>query len=195
MRFSAFVATVALAVPTAALSLGCAVANLPDESLEEEQASTEAAPARGQLPKRDAGTTPPSSGGGSGGKAGGTTPPAPSPSGTPDAGAPAPTNSCATATSQDACFQCCDVAHPNSLPFLDQAWGDCACDLPGVCASVCANQYCGGQPTLVGGSCDSCLAANDSSCRTKAETKCAADSTCKPYLTCTTDAKCASKAF
>lgn len=191
MRFSALVASVALAVTTAALSLACAVPNLPDETAEDEAAATGPAPSKTTATKRDAGTAAPSSGGSGSGS---TTPPSGTPSTTPpDAAAPAPTNACAAAPDQDACFRCCDVASPNAMPFLDNEWGKCACEVPGVCANVCAAQYCGGQPTMVGGSCDNCLAANDQSCRTKAETKCATDSTCKPYLTCTTDAKCASK--
>lgn len=189
MRFSALFAAAALAVPMAATSLACAVPNLPDEDpTADEQASTDPTPTK-KTPtaKQDAGV--PSSGGGSGSGAA----PSPAPSGVPEAGAPAPTNTCATASTQDACFRCCDVANPNAMPVLDQGWGDCQCAAPGTCASVCATQFCGGQPTMVGGSCDNCLAANDATCRTKAETKCAADPKCKPYLTCTTDAKCASK--
>jgi hypothetical protein len=192
MRFSSLVAAFALAVPTAASSLACAVPDLPPEDTSaDDQAGigTDTAPTK-TPPKRSTGTTPPS--GGSGGL--GTTPaPTPAPASSADASAPPPANSCATAANQDACFRCCDVANPNAMPLLDNAWGDCQCGVPGMCASVCASQYCGGQPTMVGGSCDNCLAANDVSCRTKAETKCAADSTCKPYLTCTNDAKCGSK--
>jgi hypothetical protein len=191
MRFSALVAAVALAAPLAASSLACAVPNLPpeDEAAADEQASTDPTPTKTTAPKRDAGSAQPSSGGGSGSGAA----PSPAPSGGPEAGTPAPTNACGAAASQDACFQCCETANPNALPVLDQAWGDCQCDVPGTCAGVCGLQFCGGQPTTLGSSCDNCLAANDQSCGTKAETKCAADSKCKPYLTCTTDAKCASK--
>jgi hypothetical protein len=191
MRLSVLVAAVALAVPAAAASLGCAVANLPDETSADEAAATDPTPAKGTASKRDAGAVPASGGSGTGSPS-----PAPSaPSSTPDAGAPAPTNSCATAANQDACFRCCDVANPNALPLLDNEWGKCICEVPGVCANVCSSQFCAGQGTAVGGSCDNCIAANDASCRTKAETKCAADSTCKPYLTCTADAKCAAKPF
>lgn len=196
MRLSAFVAAVAVAVPTASFSLACAVPDLPpEETALDEQAGTDPAPTK-SAPTKGGTTTAPStagtssgsgtSGSGSSGSAAGT------PSSTPDASAP-PTHTCSTASTADACFRCCDVANPNAMPFLDTGWGKCQCEVPGVCASVCSSSYCAGQSVLLGGSCDNCLAANNQTCRTKAETKCAADATCKPYLTCTTDAKCASK--
>jgi hypothetical protein len=189
MRLSALAVTLAFA--TAASTLACAVPDLPpDDPSADEQASTDPTPTETTPPKRDTGTASPSTGGSGSGT--GTSPP---PSSTPDAGdaAAPPTNACATAATEDACFRCCDVANPNAIPLLNDELANCQCGVPGMCAAVCASQYCGGQATIAGGACDNCLLANDASCRTQAETKCAATSTCKPYLTCTNDAKCASK--
>ena len=192
MRFSALAATVVVALPTVAFSLACAVPNLPpDESTQDEQASTDPTPSK--TPATRGTTTPPSTSPGSGSGSGSSTPPAATPSSTADASAPPPTNTCGSASTADACFRCCDVAHPNAMPLLDNEWGKCQCEVPGTCASACASSYCAGQGIVQGSSCDNCLAANNQMCRAKAETKCAADATCKPYLTCTTDAKCASK--
>ena len=191
MRFNALAAAVALAVPTAAFSLACAVPDLPPDETQDEQASTD--PTRSKTPAKRGTTTPPSTSTGTSAGSGSSTPSAGTPASAPDASAPPPTNTCGTASTADACFRCCDVAHPNAMPLLSNEWGACQCKVPGVCASACASSYCAGQGVLQGSSCDNCLAANDQTCSTKADIKCAADTTCQPYLTCTTDAKCASK--
>jgi hypothetical protein len=104
---------------------------------------------------------------------------------------PAPTNGqCAAATSFDACFGCCDQAFPGGFEVDAQAFGQCACESPGVCAQACAGSFCaGGQATPA---CEQCL-ATATQCNTAAETACNANASCKGVFTCVDSSGCEAK--
>jgi hypothetical protein len=187
MRATVLVASGAFAAMATAFLLACATPNLPADALDEEGNGAQPPTTSG----RDAGhsTPPPRM------PDAGTQPdPMPTPSPQPDAGTtPTPTNACAMSAGKSACYQCCETANPAALSFLDNEWGKCACEVPGVCANACANSYCAGLPVQQGSSCDSCLAANNQSCSTQAESKCNADATCKKLFQCDQDSSCTTK--
>lgn len=106
-------------------------------------------------------------------------------------GTPAPTNGqCSAQPSFDACFSCCDQAFPGGFEVDANAFGQCACESPGVCVSVCAGNYCaGGQATPA---CEQCL-ATATQCNTAAETACNANASCKGVFTCVDSSGCEAK--
>lgn len=190
MRVTVIAVSGAIAASAAALLLACASPNIPDDPLAD-PAATDPTPKKTPA-KKDAG-----SGTGTGSEptpapTGGGTPPPP-PNQADAAPPPAPTNACAASATATACFSCCESANPTALPFLDNQWGKCLCQAPGACAFACAVEYCSGGPVKVGGSCDACLAANDGTCRTQAESACNADATCKNLFLCDSDSKCVTK--
>jgi hypothetical protein len=196
MRVLAFALGGILAVSTAAFTIACATPNIPDDALGDGENATEP-PAKTGTSKRDAGrSTPPDDTTTSDASA----PPQNTPPATQADGAapppppPATTNACATSTTQGACYGCCETQVPSGVPFLNNEWGKCVCEVPGACANACANSYCAGQPVAAGSACDSCLAANNQTCVMQADNKCAADVTCKKLFQCDTDSKCSSKA-
>lgn len=197
MRVRVFLLSGGLVASCAVAMLACATPNIPEDDLESDQNVT--VPTRNPTTalKHDAGSTtsgdtPPSTPTPSAGTSPSTPQTPAQADGGPVVTAPA-TNACASSANQDTCYSCCETANPKGLPFIDNEWGKCACVSPGVCGSVCANQYCGGQPTYQGTSCDACLSQNDDSCETQAETVCATNADCKPLLTCIDDSKCATK--
>lgn len=106
-------------------------------------------------------------------------------------GDPAPTGgACSNEQTADACFQCCDTKNPGGLDVDGQAFGQCACETPGVCAQACGSSYCAGQePTQA---CVTCL-QNATQCETAAETACNANAACKAALTCIQQSGCEQK--
>lgn len=117
------------------------------------------------------------------------TPAAPATPGTP--GTPAPgTGQCAASAGAEQCFQCCDAAFPGGLDVDAQAYGQCVCEAPGVCAQQCATSYCAGQqPTAA---CEQCLNAA-TQCEQAAETACNANANCKGAFTCIESSGCEQK--
>jgi hypothetical protein len=95
---------------------------------------------------------------------------------------PGPTNGpCSASASFDACLQCCDQAAPGGFDFESNAFGQCACGSPGVCAQACAGTFCaGGQATAA---CEQCLTAA-TQCNTAAEAACNANASCTAAFTC-----------
>lgn len=106
-------------------------------------------------------------------------------------GTPAPgTGQCSAQASFDACFQCCDQAFPGGFEVDAQAFGQCACESPGVCAQACATSFCaGGQATPA---CEQCLAAA-TQCNTVAETACNANASCQGVFSCVDSSGCEAK--
>ncbi len=104
---------------------------------------------------------------------------------------PAPTGgACSGEATADACFQCCDTKNPGGLDVDGQAFGECACETPGVCAQACGSSYCAGQqPTQA---CATCL-QNATQCETAAETACNANAACKAAIACIESSGCDQK--
>ena len=118
----------------------------------------------------------------------------PDPGSTTDAGGttpPPPTTTCATSTTQDACFTCCEQQHPQALPLLQQAFGNCACGTgAGNCAAECGASFCAGlAPSAL---CEQCLDASDT-CRLQADSACEQNPTCNALFQCDTASGCAAK--
>lgn len=101
------------------------------------------------------------------------------PTPTDDAGTPSG-DGCDTKTGE-ACYTCCDTAYPNQADILDQAFGDCACQAPGVCRSQCGSTYCAGKAPST--ACETCL-DNATQCDTAAEKACNATAACTSFLGC-----------
>jgi hypothetical protein len=190
MRVLVLAACSTFAVSATALMLACATPNIPDDALGDENGTeppTKTTPpvkhdaGRGTRPEPtpDAGTTNPD--------------PQPQPQPNPASDAGTTTNACATSATKATCYQCCETANPTALPFLDNEWGKCVCEVPGVCANACANSYCVGGAVAPGSNCDACLSANDQACGAQADNKCAADATCKKLFQCDSDSKCTTK--
>jgi hypothetical protein len=104
---------------------------------------------------------------------------------------PAPTNGqCSGQQTFDTCMQCCDQAFPGGFEVDANAFGQCACESPGVCAQACAGNFCaGGQATAA---CEQCLNAA-TQCNTAAETTCNANASCKGVFTCLDTSGCEAK--
>ena len=206
MRFHHFILVgggLALAIGSI---VACATPNIPGDDVPEDDQSANAPGTETKTPtgayKRDGGSTPPSddstgsgtgtpgAGAGGGGDSG---IPKPAPTTQPDAAPPAMTNACATSADQNSCYDCCENQVPSGVPFLDNEWGKCQCEAPGICAQACASEYCAGFGVQPGGACDNCLAANDSSCNTQADNVCAADATCSKLFACADNSSCAQK--
>lgn len=207
MRIHLFILGSSIALTIASL-VACATPDIPgDETPTSDQNAntpgTETKTPTGAY-KRDGGSSPVKSstdagtgtgtGAGSGSSGTGTaTTPKPAPTTQADAAPPVTTNACATSATQDTCHACCETEVPSGIPFLDNEWGKCQCEVPGVCAGACANEYCGGNTVQPGGSCDNCLSANDSMCNTQADNACAADATCEKLFACAENSGCAAK--
>jgi hypothetical protein len=122
-----------------------------------------------------------------------TTPPPSNQTGT-DAGTPAPppaTSACAASTTRDACFTCCEQEHPQGIPTLQQAFGNCVCgNGAGNCAAECGASFCAGAaPSAL---CEQCLDAADT-CRVQADTACEQTPACDAMFQCDTASQCANK--
>ena len=104
---------------------------------------------------------------------------------------PAPANGqCSAQTTFDTCMQCCDQAFPGGFEVDANAFGQCACESPGVCAQACAGSFCAGAaPTAA---CEQCL-AGATQCNTQAETTCNANASCKGVFTCLDTSGCEAK--
>lgn len=104
---------------------------------------------------------------------------------------PAPTGgACSGEATADACFECCDTKNPGGLDVDGQAFGECACETPGVCAQACGSSYCAGnEPTQA---CITCL-QNATQCETAAETACNANAACKAAIACIESSGCDQK--
>jgi hypothetical protein len=110
--------------------------------------------------------------------------------GTSSGGAPAGGGECASSADIDACYDCCITPHEAGYDVADQAFGDCACEAPGVCASQCATSYCAGQePTAA---CEACLDAA-TQCDQAADTACAGSADCQAITACIQSSACDSK--
>lgn len=99
---------------------------------------------------------------------------------------------CSSQTSFDACDSCCFNLHPNGFDVWQNAFGSCACEQPGTCASRCGNSYCVGQDPAPGGSCEQCL-DGASQCAQIADSACNADPDCAAYLACFYESGCDKK--
>lgn len=108
-------------------------------------------------------------------------------------GTPAPgagTGQCSAQASSDACFQCCDQASPGGFEVDAQAFGQCACESPGVCAQACAGSFCAGSQATP--ACQQCL-ATATQCNTTAEAACNASASCKGVFSCVDSSGCEQK--
>jgi hypothetical protein len=115
--------------------------------------------------------------------------PAPATPATPTTPAPT-TGQCAAQQTFDTCMQCCDQSFPGGFDIDAQAFGQCACVSPGVCAQACAGNFCaGGQATPA---CEQCLAAAVQ-CETVAEQTCNANASCSGAFTCYDSSACEAK--
>jgi hypothetical protein len=105
--------------------------------------------------------------------------------------APAPaTGECAPNTTADACFKCCETAHPLGIRFLQQAFGDCACsDGAASCALECGDNWCLGDPATA--ACAQCL--DTSACAAEADGACEKNTNCARLFRCDEASQCASK--
>jgi len=108
---------------------------------------------------------------------------------------PPATESCGAETTYDACYNCCDGKHPKGLAAhkaAQQAFGECACEAPALCAGPCAASYCIGGPTQQGSACDNCLNAA-ALCDGRAKAITDAEPDTAAMYKCADDAKCESK--
>jgi hypothetical protein len=97
---------------------------------------------------------------------------------------------CSASTSADACYECCDAAHPGAIDVWYDAADACACQSPGVCAAQCGSDYCqGGQPSAA---CADCL-DNAVQCLDAGDQACKADPGCAAVLACEDASLCDSK--
>lgn len=203
MRIHVLVLGSSIALAIASV-VACATPNIPGEDAPADDPSGNTPGTETKTPtgayKRDGGSTPMNSGSPGAGTGTGTdsgtgtgTTPKPGPAAQPDAAPPAAANACASSANQNACYTCCENQVPSGVPFLDNEWGKCQCEAPGVCAQACANEYCAGFGVQPGGSCDSCLAANNSMCNTQADNACAANATCAKLFACAANSGCAQK--
>jgi hypothetical protein len=185
MRFLVFGLT------ATALVIACAAPPIPDESLDSPITPDPSPKKNGARPDAGYGPTPTHEDGG------GLTPPddsPPSDAGTgTDTSTTGTTSSCTSSADQNACYSCCEDATPAALPYLQEAWGVCACEIPGTCFFECATEYCAGEAITPGGECDTCLADNDGFCSAQAYDDCAVDDTCSPVLDCESASDCADK--
>lgn len=150
-----------LALAISLVAVACASPTIPNQGGGDDEDSSdpsESASTKKATPKK---TTAPSSPAGSDSPSGGdnktTTPPGtpstpqnPSPS-TP----PAPGGSCSASADGEACFNCCDQASGGDLGKADDAFGACACEPGGQCATACGATFCNGQEPSA--ACDTCL--------------------------------------
>ena len=120
-------------------------------------------------------------------------PPEPPPgSSNPDAGTtPPPPAACTATATSDACFTCCEEQHPQGIPFLQQAFGNCVCGTgAGNCSAECGASFCAGAaPSAL---CEQCLDAADT-CRVQSDTACEQNPACNAMFQCDTASQCASK--
>lgn len=110
------------------------------------------------------------------------TPPVPVPdAGTSDASVDAVALTGCEGKTGRACQTCCEDAAPTAVTNLVyQAFGECACESPGLCDVVCASSYCAGDaPT---GACAACL-DSAAACNAAAERACTT-AACGPFLAC-----------
>jgi hypothetical protein len=199
--------SVALTIASGTLSVACATPNIPGDEAPTDDPSGNAPGTETKTPtgayKRDGGSSAANGSagagagagtdGGTGGGTGTGTTPKPPPTTQADAAPPATTNACATSANQNSCYTCCETQVPAGVPFLDNEWGKCQCELPGACAQACGNEYCAGFAVQPGGACDSCLAAHNSACNTQADNACAANATCNKLFACADNSGCAAK--
>ena len=206
MRIHLFILGGGIALTIASV-VACATPNIPGDEAPADDPNAGTPGTETKTPtgayKRDGGSsaangstgtgTGTGAGTGTGGGTGMGTTPKPPPTTQADAAPPAMTNACATSASKSTCYTCCENQVPSGVPFLDNEWGKCQCELPGACAQACGNEYCAGFAVQPGGACDSCLAANDSACNTRADNACAADATCNKLFACADNSGCAAK--
>ncbi len=122
--------------------------------------------------------------------AGSTDPDGAAPSPTPDPSSPTPTPTpadCSSSASYDACFQCCDAQAGGTLGPADNAFGACACDAGGQCASACGQNFCNGQQPSA--ACEACLT---STCEPAADALCTG-AACKAGVQCLQTSNCDAK--
>lgn len=80
-----------------------------------------------------------------------------------------------------ACQTCCEDAAPTAVTdLMYQAFGECACESPGLCAAACDSSYCAGGAPSAG--CAACLDAA-TACNAAAERACTTPA-CGPFLAC-----------
>ncbi|NOU29425.1 MAG: hypothetical protein HOO96_16095 [Polyangiaceae bacterium] len=110
------------------------------------------------------------------------TPPVPvADAGTPDVAVDAVALTGCEGKTGRTCQVCCEDAAPTAVTdLMYQAFGECACESPGLCGAVCASSYCAGNaPT---GACAACL-DTATACDAAAERACTTPA-CGPFLTC-----------
>lgn len=88
-----------------------------------------------------------------------------------------PTSQC-SATSGDACFDCCNTASGGALAPADAIFGECACGVSGQCTAVCDTNLCSGLGRTT--ACDTCLR---NTCD-QAENAACTSAACKAGLAC-----------
>jgi hypothetical protein len=115
------------------------------------------------------------------------TDPAPGdPTPAPPPGTPAPTD-CSSSADYDSCFTCCDTPTGGDLGKADDAFGQCACDPGGACASACGATFCtGAAPSAA---CDACLT---NTCEPQADGLCTS-AACQAGLQCLQASGCDAK--
>jgi len=100
------------------------------------------------------------------------------------------TGACTSSATADACYDCCITAHESGFNAAEQAFGDCACQTPGVCKTQCSTTYCAGQQPSA--ACETCLNAA-TQCNTAADTACSANADCQALDACIASSSCDSK--
>jgi hypothetical protein len=111
---------------------------------------------------------------------------------TGEAGAPTSPAACAAATTQDACFACCQTLQPTGINTFDNALLACECGgngTAGACTSACATELCAASPVNPpnGDPCDTCVTTSlqtGGACVTPIQNACNADPSCSAYLSC-----------
>lgn len=170
----------ALCLSLAFAAAACAAPTIPDDTRGEDLTETE--PSAPPKKKNDTSKT------GDDDKTGPATPGGQGqPEGqTPPGGSPEPAKDCSSSANADACYQCCDPT--NAVEPAMQAFGECACATPGVCASACGTTFCAGQAPNA--ACEACL-NGATQCETAADAACGA--ACKAAVACEEASKCFEK--
>lgn len=102
---------------------------------------------------------------------------------------PGPKGACAGEASAQSCLDCCASRSPGAVEAYTSAFGACACESPGKCASECGQTLCAG--TQPDAACKACL--QGSGCDDPALKACEGDAACDAFLKCSTDSACSTK--
>lgn len=108
----------------------------------------------------------------------------------PDGGTsttPPTTTDCTSTTTYDTCISCCDAPSGGQLAAADEAFGKCACESGGACASACGSSFCNGDSPSA--ACDQCLT---NTCDPQADALCTS-AECQAAVQCVQTSNCNSK--